>query len=211
MYAAPAHYDARTRHTPVTADGVHFWVQVLLPCGVWAEIEPTPGYELLAPSPTWTELAAAWLSAARGWASGHWMLLAGLTLSGAIVAAQRRRLLDLGATGGWVVVARRPSRRTVLITLRLLEARSRWAGLARPPDQTRARWYGRFEPGETESGLRDLVRLGDWALYAPVDSPRPRNESMLDLSESCHVAVSNWTLGRFKELSRAKQRGGVSS
>src|SRR5205807_1640324 len=63
LYAAPGRYDPRTRHTPVTRDDVHVWVEVRLPDGVWVAIEPTPGYELLPPAYPWTERLAGALAA----------------------------------------------------------------------------------------------------------------------------------------------------
>ena len=42
---SPDHDDSMTRHTPVVAEDVHFWAEVMLPSGDWLVIEPTPGYE----------------------------------------------------------------------------------------------------------------------------------------------------------------------
>ena len=68
LYAAQGKFDPRTGHTPVTRDDVHFWVEVRLSDGLWVAVEPTPGYELMPPVRSWSELFADALLALGRWA-----------------------------------------------------------------------------------------------------------------------------------------------
>ena len=71
LYAAPWRYDPLTRHTPVTEEDVHFWAEVRLPDGNWITVEPTPGYSLLPPVRTWSDLIAQTIAGAARWARRH--------------------------------------------------------------------------------------------------------------------------------------------
>jgi hypothetical protein len=171
LYADPGRYDSRSRHTPVTGADVHFWAEVVLPGGMTIAIEPTPGYHLMGPARSWTERVVAALRAAGRWANRHPAGI-GLALLGlAFLVHRRREALDLLATLRWRIDPGRSWRRRVLMTLRLLESRSRRAGRPRPPGQTFARWYGPIAvpAGEVPDDLNRLVRLADWAIYAPGD------------------------------------------
>jgi transglutaminase-like putative cysteine protease len=70
-YAAPDHYDPQSGHTPVTADDVHFWTEVMLPGRVWVVIEPTPGYEVMAPALPFSERLAAFFARVGDWCAEH--------------------------------------------------------------------------------------------------------------------------------------------
>lgn len=204
FYAAPARYDPRTRHTPVIGDDVHVWPEVILPGGTWVAIEPTPGYELMGPARSWAQrLRAALVAAARRlWSHAPALGICAAALG--LALRSRREILDRLATLTWSLAAwREPSRRGVLRTLRLVERRCRWAGRARPPGQTPSRWYGSLAaaaPGELRADLERLIRLADWARYAPEDAAEFLSGPEGDVATSCRRAVRGWSLARFRVL-----------
>jgi len=204
-YASPARHDARSRHTPVTAEDAHFWVEVLLPGGIWAAVEPTPGYELLGPALSLGGLISEALG--RAWSSlraNAPAILAGLVAAGLLIGF-RRQVFDHFATLSWRLSACGPSRDRAIRTLRLVESRSGWAGLARPPGRTPSRWYRSIAPDaphDLRAGLARLVAMADWASFAPEDATRVPPWSDLDVRSTCSRAVRDWTLGRFRSHHR---------
>jgi hypothetical protein len=198
-YAAPGRYDARTRHTPVTGEDAHFWIEVLLPGGTWAAVEPTPGYELMSPALSIGErivefLLLAWLRVRSNSAA----IALGLVVLGLIVAF-RRQILDRISTFWWWILARGSSRDRAIRTLRLMELRSSRADLRRPPGRTPARWYRSIAanaPTESRAELERLLAIAGWASHAP-ENPTRRPWSDPDIDSACRRAVRSWTLNRF--------------
>ena len=136
LYAAPDRHDPRTRHTPVTSEDVHVWAEVRLPDGIWIAVEPTPGYELLPPAVSWSELIVKILNRMGHWVNQHGnFLLVASSLLAALIGWRRHLLDGLGALAFALLPDRQPRRR-VLRALRLVERRARWAGYPRPPGLT---------------------------------------------------------------------------
>ena len=201
LYASPARYNPNTRHTAVIRDDVHFWAEVRLPDGIWVTIEPTPGYELMAPVRPMLEQFAQALTAAARWARGHGTLLLAVIVGVTVLALRRRQLLDRLATIALGLAPRSDPRRFVMRTLKLIERRARWAGCPRPPGLTLARWYfpvARQAAGEHGAALEGINRLADWATHAPdlpgLGAPMGGN----NIQQSCREAVRAWTLARFR-------------
>lgn len=201
FYASPRRYDVRTRHTSVLREDVHFWAEVLVHSGTWATIEPTPGYELLLPSPTLVERLACILGLAGHWISEHRHAL-GLSLVFVIIVLWRRReWLDGLATLTWRWNSGGAWGWCVLATLRLVERRSRWAGRPRPPGKTPARWYGPIAKGaavELRDDLNRLVQLADRVLYAPASIPIEPTWTEHDVRSMCRRVARDWTLRQFQ-------------
>ena len=202
FYVAPGRYDPRTRHTPVTEEDVHVWAEVLLPDGTWAAVEPTPGYELMAPSLSWLEVARTAIVSAGRWARSHpaWI---GLTVAAiAALARLRREVADAVATLAWMARPDLDARGCAIEALRLVERRSRWAGLRRRPGWTPRRWFGAIvPPGSGDSDdLDGLIRLAEWGLYAPDGIAPPISRGDADARDACRRAVGSWTLRRFRAL-----------
>lgn len=209
-YAAPGRYDARTRHTPVTGEDVHFWAEVQLPSGAWAAVEPTPGYELMAPAFSIADRAAELLWSAWLGIRSNALALALGAAALALVVACRRRILDLGSTLAWRILAHRPARDRALRTLRLVELRSSRAGLGRPPGRTPARWFRSVASGasaEARLELERLVAIADWAGHAPERSGCRAPWSDLEVDAACRGAVRAWPLARFLAQRRASFAG----
>ena len=205
-YAAPGRYDARTHHTPVTSEDVHFWVEVLLPGGTWAAVEPTPGYEILIPALTLGEQLASLAFQVGNWIRSEvWSL--GLGLLGLVaLGVSRHWWLDLASTLAWRLIPAGSSRVRAGRTLRLLELRSSRAGLPRPTGRTPARWYqpiAASAPGEPRAALERLLAVAGWASHAPLDSARrsPWSDSLID--QTCRQVVQSWTLSRLRAHRRS--------
>ncbi len=202
LYAAPGRYDPRTRHTPVTRDDVHFWAEVRLLNGTWVAIEPTPGYELLPPVRPWSEQFARALWAVGNWARSHALGILATVLSFVVIVIRRHDVLDRVATLGFALFGRHDLRRYVMRALKLIECRSRWAGRARPPGITPARWYYPLASdgaGDARSALEGLIRLAGWATHAPTRSGLPAFAGTHEIRQICRSAVRAWTLARFRQ------------
>ena len=205
-YAAPDHYDPKTRHTPVTSADVHFWVEVLVPGGTWAAVEPTPGYELIQPALSLGERVGAALGRAGRLIRANVVPIAEGLLIGTLAVVCRRRLLDCGSTLSWWLLARGSVRDRAIRTLRLMELRSSWAGLRRPAGRTPTRWYREIAadaPVESRHDLERLLAIAGWARHAPGVATHPRPWSEPEINLTCRRAVRSWTLTRFRSRRRS--------
>jgi hypothetical protein len=59
---------------------------------------------------------------------------------------------------------------------------------------------------ETRGGLGRLLRLADWALYAPEGSLRPTPWDEREIRSTCRRVVRAWTLGRFRTAMLSQRR-----
>lgn len=201
FYVDPRRIDLRTGYTPVVREDVHFWAEVMLRGGTWVAIEPTPGYELLRPSPGWGERLVAALGSAARRVARHPFECGATLLAVLLIVRFRLRGLDVVSTLAWRLSGGRGGRRGTLATLALVESRATRAGRPRPPGATPSRWYAPLAlgfPGEPGAELARLVRLADWARYSPEGTPPPFSLSDLDIRATCRRVVRSWTLARFR-------------
>ncbi len=177
FYANPNRFERNSDLTPVLAEDAHFWVEVRTSdglrvtkggeelAGVWATVEPTPGYELLyAPETLLTRLSRAVTASLQALAAHPIASCSGLLALG-VVLATRRRLFDATLLGWWSIWSRGAGAdRLARLTLRVFEWRA-WAHQqARPTGTPLGRW-------KTLHAHSDFVALASWALYgagAPV-------------------------------------------
>lgn len=171
FYADPAKYDAKRRHIPVGKEDVHFWCEVFLGARTWVPIEPTPGYELLAPPLSLAarlmllaKTVALWCVARAG------ELAAGI---GVVAILWRRRwwLADRVYQAWWKSRAL-PVRERVLVAHRLLLLRSRWSGSPKPESMSARQWYARGPLHRSSAATRDKLLV-----VSAVDG-RPAEEAM---------------------------------
>lgn len=201
FYAAPANYDARSRLTPVAPEDVHVWLEVSVGPGTWATVEPTPGYEVLRPPPTFVErvLAVLW---------GCWNAVTdrpflSMALMVLAIAAWRGRiaLADVLLTAVWRLRPHSTSRRQIHATLGLLERRLAWSGRARTCGTTPVRHLQSClsDVGPDESGhVRTFLRLVNAALYAPDDLALTVVRESGDVASTCRRIVRDWPLRRLQ-------------
>ncbi|MDX2037640.1 MAG: transglutaminase-like domain-containing protein [Isosphaeraceae bacterium] len=206
LYAAPEDYDPTTRHTLVKQDDVHVWLEVRTPEGLWVAVEPTPGYELLPPIRPWSEQIARSLAAGLRWARERSIPIVLAVLGILVLVARSRECLDAIATLVYRAVSPREGRARVLRALRLIEARSRWAGAARPPAITPRRWYRlQAEPADERERtlLERLTALAEWAAHAPAETAAATEDELRAL---CDRVVAAWTLSRFRDARSMNRR-----
>jgi hypothetical protein len=206
FYARSEKYDPRTRHTPIHADDVHFWVEIYLGSRIWATVEPTPGYDVLGPPLGIQDRILAALTGLLEWARTHWLLLS-VGLAGAI-AVLRTRLLWLNAlhTICWHCSRCQSPRRHVLATWRLLDRRLAWAGWRRPEWCPPREWCRRLPAAEVDlrAALIAVTELADWARFAPRDAAADFRAAA-ELRSVCGRAVSLSSLTRLQRLAPRKR------
>lgn len=200
FYADPNQFELKSRHTPVTANDVHFWAEVYVGRNTWITVEATPGYGVLSPP------LGIWGSLVRGLGlfGAHlrnhvWSYSLGVALC--LVGWWVRVIL---ADWAWTVMwklwpATRP-RHYVLRTVALLKQRARWAGLGLPASQTPSRWVR--ELGSQSNHVDPLLAKNfsamiDWAAYAPLQvDPAPESNA----AKLCQSVIQEWTLQRLRRL-----------
>jgi hypothetical protein len=170
FYADSKRYDRRAGQTAVVPADTHFWLEVGLCRGVWAPVEPTPGYEPPRMGHTYREMAWAFVIELGGSIRAHWGLALFATTLACAGAWQRRSLLDAIARFVWRGRLFGGPRHAVLATMWLVERRAHLAGRGRPQERTLAQWHGpgllALNSGTAEPDSR-LIELFDWVLYAP--------------------------------------------
>jgi hypothetical protein len=198
----------------VTGEDVHVWVEVLLPGGTWAAVEPTPGYEIMGPSLSLGEQVAELFR--MGWLRLRSNAVAIVLGVVALILAigSRSRILDSASTLSWWLLAGGPARDRALRTFRLMELRLSRAGLQRPPGRTPLRWYRSIAagaPSEARHELERLLEIAGWAGHAPENPARPLPWPEPDIDLACRRAVRSWTLGRFLSHRRSLIPEGIPS
>jgi hypothetical protein len=198
FYADLKKFDARSRHTPVERNDVHFWTEVYVGAGMWQTLEPTPGYEVLGPPPGIGEQMAAAALAVWRFVDAHAAAVF-LGLAALFAAAVWRvAIQDALCTLMWRVSPVGDSRDSVLRTLRLLDRRWGWAGFRRPASRTPAGWFPqRLTLNQTERGeLGTFFELADWAAFAPAGERRSATCSRDQVAMICRAAVQIGSMQR---------------
>ena len=166
FYADDRDYDRTLGHTVVAADDVHVWCEVAVAPGVWATVDPSPGYEVLGPPPTWGErLTGVAAVAGRFVADSPAASLAVLLVCGGLVVF-RRRFADAGDALGWRLARLwRGERGAVVAAVRVLDRRCRRFGPARPPGLSPPRHFAALAG---DAGFADVAAR---ALFGPALFP----------------------------------------
>jgi len=142
FYASDDDVDPRSGFVPLSADDVHFWIEVRLADGTWITVDPTPGYPMLnLPTPPGEWLAGVWRDARLAIAANP--LAAALTLVAAtLFIISRRRWIDLFATLSCRLRGYPPRH-----VLRVLERRARIARRERPASMPPGKWVASLGAG----------------------------------------------------------------
>lgn len=169
FYASPERYDLRSGLTPVLPDDVHVWSEVRGDLGSWIPIEPTPGYELLAPRLSWGPWCRMVASSLAARARRQALVLAAIGGAVVFVFANRWRIADVASGSIWrLAVGCRPES-APYITWRVLDWRCRRAGLQKPAGATIAQWLDRLSIAKSCSGraLEQFLADLSQSLYGP--------------------------------------------
>jgi protein-glutamine gamma-glutamyltransferase len=192
FYASDKRYDTRQQHTAVLADDTHVWLEVFHRSRTWITVDPTPGFQVLGPPPTFWQKSYRLLVATAYWLLARWVLVAGLAVAGVAMWLARFVLLDRLLVAWWQVMPQRDVRGRLIQTIRLIDRRLTIGQQPRPPSCPPIEWYQKVSlPVEADrQPLLRLAQLADWAAYAPVDSgAKPELKSEID--SVCQQAVSN--------------------
>jgi len=179
FYADPKNFDRKTGHTGIVGSDIHVWAEVCLDGEFWIPVEPSPGY----PRPRyqlsgWQRVVLS-IYHLRRWIVRNPFTVLLLALALGIAGWNYRRLLDrLNTVLWWGSVWIRPQR-VVWESAKLIEKRSRLAGMSRPVSMTPARFHQTLA-GQVQPELMERVEfkrfLGnlDRILYHP--NPRPLSD-----------------------------------
>ena len=214
FYADPENFDARSRHTLVHSEDVHFWAEVSLDSNTWITLEPTPGYEVLAQPPTWGDRVLAGLALCGDFVDSHKVPLGlvGLFLIAAFVA--RRRLLDCLETLYCLIpISRQGPRERILRTLRLLDHRRKRLGWSRPCGVTPTRWLKQLAVQESSLGGAEWTLFIQLAEQAAFDTGRQAGarHSAEQLESLCDSIRKSLCWQEMKRLARAAKQQVVAS
>ena len=179
------------------ASDAHVWCEVCVGPSTWLTIEPSPGYELLAPPPDFWERVANGLRVIWGAAVDHAITLLILALLLVAGVLQRRALENALRTVHWHLTARRSHRSRVTRLARLIDHRLRLTGLPRQHGTTLKRWAG--QPGLTLV-RNELTRIADLADQATFDTS---SEELTVESVELNRLASRLSFHELRRLNRA--------
>ena len=199
FYANPKRHDARTRFTPVLAEDLHFWVEILMPDGEWVTVEPTPGFEPLPTSLTWGQALVAALVEAGCWMASHPLTVAAWGVLLTSLWWYRRELLALLVWMIWYVVARRSAQRCLIWTAWLLDRRARLAGVTRPRSRTVRRWYERVAAQTSTLQSPGSGQFFDCLEQLQYCSQGLPEERVTLASQACLEIARQWTPARLRQ------------
>ncbi|MDX1931574.1 MAG: transglutaminase domain-containing protein, partial [Capsulimonadales bacterium] len=215
FYVSGERYDGRLCHHPVLGEDIHFWVEVLTEARengqkVWVPFEPTPGYATISPVPGLPERLLTVFNGGQQWVLRHWVPTIAILAVAVIGYFGRYLLLDAFWTLHWKWWLNRRPERALSEALRLLERRSRWAGVPRAPGTTPGRHFRAlvdYENPDEAARLERFLEQVNRVLYAPsVAMPAPSDHpSATPAIVEAARAPEFWTLDRFR---RAKERSG---
>lgn len=191
FYASPARYDRLKRHTAVVGADAHVWVEVCHSPRNWLTLEPTPGYEVLAPPMLWWQQALATVWSLGTMIAANWPTCIAIVFLIFIVSVTRAWWMDRLAVAVWICLPARAVRTRLRQTVRLVEFRLWIAGRRRMPGHTWTRTLQRMAPlcPVLDQYGPEFIRLADWAVFAPVDEPMPATSS-IPWNETCQQFVT---------------------
>jgi transglutaminase-like putative cysteine protease len=168
IYVDGKHKDARTGHSIASLESLHFWCQVETEAApdqesLWVNLEPTPGYFLPSPKPTFRDMARDVMLHSFSTFKANKVLVGLMGMLIITAFALRMYLLDAFFTLRWLLrCIRRPDRMHVE-TMRLLDARARIAGRPRKAATSHAKHYIRSPhavfAANLKLGIRDYERI----------------------------------------------------
>jgi len=197
-YASPDAYDPETGHTPVKANDLHFWPEVLLSDGHWMVLEPTPGYKVLGPKPPILEKILDAIAALFSFINSHAAQFAFLTIFVFISWLFRSELFDFLAYQIWAWFPGKTWREQVRGAVEVLERRGRLSGKARKCQQTIVCWLSEslLKSYGPDADIQQITLMAQWAAYAQESSPPWSQSEILNV---CHRVLGSWTLKRWRD------------
>lgn len=198
FYANPRDYVHQLRHTPILDDDAHVWCEVYLSAGIWATVEPTPGYEVLDPPQGLWDHVQALAVAIYAYCVSHITFVSLLLACGVVLIVRWPDMTDMIATTYWRIRPYRNEKARVLATVRLLNRRLRQAGVVKDPGSTpRRRLQQRLQTSNASEHKDVLAFLAvtDWASFSPNDARAPDRIEWL-----CRRVVTSQSLRRLRRV-----------
>ena len=204
FYASPDNYDRTTGHTAVLPEDVHFWCEVYVGANTWLPLEPTPGYEILAPRLSAMQWLGLRLQNIVEWASQQWPMLTAaivLLLVGwkiEVWQSLRDRLFDAAwiLQWRWSMRGNSDPRRQLQATRRLVLRRCRLTRWTRLSGESDHRFLRRvFESVDAAQRDAEMIsgwlRLFDWDRFSPPGMAISDADSAVSRLLARHVSSSS--------------------
>jgi len=204
FYAGPKAYDTASGQYLLHHDDLHFWAEIQDDDGRWHLVEATPGYELYRPVQPWTVKLRSSAMIALQFAGRYWPLWGGGFLIGVVVLMHRREISDWIATRHWHLTRRGSASCPVCRCLRIVDRRARYARIARARGETSLSFAARLGELCPRSAATELKQIALWAERSRfAESCRPHDPTV-DIDRVCREVLADWTLARFRSLSRSE-------
>lgn len=200
LYVDPQSYDHLKAHYSLTSENLHFWVEVLLGDSIWVPVDPSPGYESEYAGESWSDTLYILCRYMIFWLRRHATMISCMIIVMIILVLIRIRLYDQVLVMKLKMFAGSCDRSRILVTVRFLEWRASRIFGSRPL-QYSVRTY--FEALPFRFKDQDmLLRLSEWAAYAPLDQGSGLNSTRV--RQICREAVSEMTLRQLRNLKSSK-------
>ncbi len=222
FYARPDRYDPKSGLTAVLSEDVHCWAEVLVQRDYWVTLEPSPGYELLAPPMSLMEWIASFLWLAYSEATQRPLPIGILSILLLLGIIYRTRLLDVIDVVLLHTRAVWNRRQYTLSTMHTLDRRCQRTGLPRPQGTSPRYWLNhlantiRDQASNTASSQTSELPPVEAFLFNVERSlydPAIQNCAAQSSTEHCHAALTIWSWNNLMRISRStsKQHLHVSS
>ncbi len=186
-------YDRQAQQSIVTYNNAHFWPEVSLDGSLWIPLEPDPAFAIPSGTQTWWQ-----------WASGKFgegLLLvkrnpvrSAVALLSLVMLTLFRKELLVGIFGlGWRVGVNMLPGSRLKLTRKLIDARFRTAGLARPSFASIRDWFSQVDA----TAGADFFSLWWKDNFGPANSPRA---SAREVYLACQQIESQLSFDRIKSF-----------
>lgn len=215
FYARPDRYDPKSGLTAVRSDDVHCWAEVLVQRHHWVTLEPTPGYELLAPPMNLMERIAHIVWLAYSEATRHLFSLCILSISLLLSILFRARIVDVIDVALLQIHTTWSRHQHTLNTMRTLDRRCQRTGLARPQSVSPRRWLNQLaniikeQPTRNnQSQTSDLPAVEDFLfnLDRSLYDPAINNGTQQAPTKLCNAALNTWSWNNLMRISRSTSK-----
>ncbi len=144
-YVSPDKFERKSGHTPVHKEDLHFWAEVYIEADSWMTIEPTPGYEVLLPPPTFFQQIRELAGLVFQWAYRHISFLIVIALSVTGLMLTKAHWLDAMRTSFWRLWPCCDSREKIIRAQHILQIRFQNHGLGRRGHEPISLWMKRLQ------------------------------------------------------------------
>lgn len=199
-YVDPENYNREKNHTSVYAEDVHFWCEVYLGGNVWHTLEPTPGYEKLAPPLSFYEKVYHAFIVLLSFIWSNLISIGLLLAVCGLLYWQRRPVLSIACYLNWKVCCQwlrytsaKPEQ-ILLFTRTLIDRFLRFNGHPRPNGIPMRKWMrDNFQFNEQENQqLSAFLNFLDESVYGTQDNQNGLKPDPYDLSRET-VQLFYWS------------------